>query len=101
MLGAVLFTGTIQTNGGAGYPGFGGGGGGGIIALYYREGQIGGQVTSYGGGGVERGAAGVVYLEMTDLPHAYRKVGLMSGAVALVYRMNSGHNTFQDKISYI
>ena len=40
----------------------GGGGGGGRIALQYKTGHIGGDIRTYGGSGMERGAAGTISL---------------------------------------
>ena len=55
-----LSTGYVHADGGDG-RGDGGGGGGGRIALHYKTGHIGGDIKTYGGRGVETGAAGTIY----------------------------------------
>ena len=72
----LLMGGEIRANGGNGRSGVGGGGGGGIIAMVYEDGLIGGNLTTYGGTGVEIGAAGVVYIERTNALLMSKKVNI-------------------------
>ena len=56
-----LSTGYVHADGGDGL-GVGGGGGGGRIALHCKTGHIGGDIKTYGGRGLEIGAAGTIYV---------------------------------------
>ena len=51
----------MHADGGDG-RGDGGGGGGGRIALHCKTGHIGGNIKTYGGRGLETGAAGTIYV---------------------------------------
>ena len=70
-VGRLEGTGTISANGGnggsnAGQASSAGGGAGGRIAVHYGFNRFAGQTPALGGGGVERGGAGTVYLKQKD-----------------------------------
>lgn len=60
-VGTLSGAGVIEANGGAGEWVDGGGGSGGRIALYFASDDFHGRVTTFGGGGSQRGAAGTIY----------------------------------------
>ena len=62
----VNFTiGYIKVDGGSSSKG---GGGGGLISIEYATGYVTGELAAYGGsGGVESGAAGIIYIKHAEL----------------------------------
>lgn len=65
--GELQGAGVIHANGGDVTTQYPGGGGGGRIAIHYTAMPFSGTVSAFGGRGVERGAAGTVYLKSSDM----------------------------------
>ena len=65
-----LTIGYIKVDGGSSSKG---GGGGGLISIDYATGYVTGELTAYGGsGGVESGAAGIIYIKHAELSKKVR-----------------------------
>ena len=71
-----MFIGYVHADGGDG-RGDGGGGGGGRIALHCKTGHVGGDVKTYGGRGMETGAAGTIYVHDQSSSSSSSKVMLI------------------------